>query len=135
MAELDKIPVKNTIQVETVKLDDETLDSIKKLQEKSNNLVVSCGNLYLRKKELLAELDKIENSLKIAENEFEAAQIKLNEIGESVDDKYPQARINIQDGTVTYQPGAPSRRQQMMQQSQMKDLEMSGNGEPTIVKD
>lgn len=133
MAELDNIPVKNTIQVETVKLDDDTLESIKKLNERSNILIANCGNLHLRKKELMEELDRIENSLKLAEDEFKSTTIRLNEIGENVDEKYPQARINIQDGTVTYQPGAPSRKQQMAQQNQMQELQVTEGEAPSIV--
>lgn len=134
MAELDKIPVKNSIQVETVKLDDETLDSIKKLNERSNIIIANCGNLYLRKKELVDEMERVENSLKLAEDEFKSTTLRLNEIGENVDEKYPQARINIQDGTVTYQPGAPSRKQQMAQQNQAQELQVNEGEAPTIVK-
>lgn len=133
MAELDKIPVKNSIQVETVKLDDDVLDSIKKLNERSNIIIANCGNLYLRRKELIDEMDRVENSLKLAEDEFKSTQTRLNEIGENVDEKYPQARINIQDGTVTYQPGAPTRKQQMAQQSQMQELQVSEGEAPSIV--
>jgi len=45
-------------------------------------------------------------------------QQQLNEIGEQVDEKYPQGRINIQEGTVQYQPGAPTRKQLAEQQTQ-----------------
>jgi hypothetical protein len=116
MADLDKVPVKNTIEFETIKLDEETLSDIKKLNDMSNSIIVSCGNYHLRKKELQQELERVETSLTLAEDEFKSTQLKLNELGEALDDKYPQARINLFDGTVTYQPGALSRKQQMMQQ-------------------
>ena len=34
-----------------------------------------------------------------------------------MDDRYPQGRINLQDGTIQYQPGAPTRKQQAEQQA------------------
>lgn len=132
MAELDNIPVKNTIQVETVKLDDDTFESIKKLNERSNILIANCGNLHLRKKELMDELDRIENSLKLAEDEFKSTNLRLNEIGEGLDDKYPQARINIQDGTITYQPGAPTRKQQLGQQNEARELKVVEGEAPSM---
>ena len=35
---------------------------------------------------------------------------------DAIDEKYPQGRINMQDGTITYQPGAPTRKQVAEQQ-------------------
>jgi hypothetical protein len=37
-----------------------------------------------------------------------------------LDDKYPQSRLNLQDGTIQYQPGAPTRKQQAEQQAQQQ---------------
>jgi hypothetical protein len=134
MAELDKVPVKNSIQVETVKLDESVLESIRNLNNKSSNIVLNVGTLYLRKKELIDELERIENTIKLAEEEFKSTTLRLNEIGEEVDEKYPQARINIQDGTVTYQPGAPTRKQQLQQsQQQEQQLNVAGDEAPKIV--
>jgi hypothetical protein len=42
-----------------------------------------------------------------------------------LDEKYPQGRINLQDGTIQYQPGAPTRKQQAEQQAQQQQ---SSNG-------
>jgi hypothetical protein len=37
---------------------------------------------------------------------------------DALDDKYPQGRINLKDGIIQYQPGAPSRKQLAEQQKQ-----------------
>ena len=42
--------------------------------------------------------------------------LELKEVLDSLDDKYPQGRINLQEGTVQYQPGAPTRKQLAEQQ-------------------
>ena len=118
MAELDKIPQTQSIEIATVKLDEATIKEITELTQKSNLLVSDFGQIYLRKKQISDELVRLDEILEKAEIEYQETQTKLNEIGEQVDEKYPQGRINIQDGTVQYQPGAPSRKQLAEQQAQ-----------------
>ena len=43
---------------------------------------------------------------------------QLKELVDSLDGKYPQGRINLTDGTVQYQPGAPTRKKLAEQQTQ-----------------
>jgi len=118
MAELDNIPQQTNLTIETVKLDDDTLNQIKEFNTKTNNVVAQTGQLYLRKLEITEELEKIEEALEQAQNDFKLFNQKLNKIGEDVDEKYPQARIDVQNGTVQYQPGAPTRKQMLEQASQ-----------------
>ena len=47
--------------------------------------------------------------------------------GEEIDEKYPQGRINIADGTVQYQPGAPTRKQQEEMQAQERQQAQSSD--------
>jgi predicted nuclease with TOPRIM domain len=118
MAELDKIPQKQTIEIEIAKLDEDVLQSITDLNQKSNNLIADFGQIYIRKREIQDELSRLDEILEKGEDDFKSINIKLKEILESLDDKYPQGRINLQDGTVQYQPGAPSRKQLAEQQAQ-----------------
>jgi hypothetical protein len=62
--------------------------------------------------------------LQKGEDEFKSINFQLKEIIEALDDRYPQGRINLQDGTIQYQPGAPTRKQQAEQQAQQS----SGSG-------
>ena len=118
MAELDKIPQKQTIEIEIAKLDEDVLQSITDLNQKSNNLIADFGQIYIRKREIQDELSRLDEILEKGEDDFKSINIKLKEILESLDDKYPQGRINLQEGTVQYQPGAPSRKQLAEQQAQ-----------------
>jgi len=118
MAELDKIPQKQTIEIEIAKLDEDVLQSITDLNQKSNNLIADFGQIYIRKREIQDKLSRLDEILEKGEDDFKSINIKLKEILESLDDKYPQGRINLQDGTVQYQPGAPSRKQLAEQQAQ-----------------
>ena len=118
MAELDKIPQKTTVEIELVKLDEDVLKTITTLNQKSTNLINEFGQIYIRKDEIQEELVKLDEFLKTGKDEFKALNIELKEIIDSLDDKYPQGRINLKDGTIQYQPGAPTRKQLAEQQQQ-----------------
>ena len=126
MAGLDNIPQKQSIEIETVKLDESTLDKIKSLNDKSNALVADFGTIYIRKREIEEELIKLDSLLAQGEDEFKKNNTELKATLEALDDKYPAGRLNLQDGTVQYQPGAPTRKQLAEQQAQQQ--QSSGNG-------
>ena len=114
---LDNIPQTQSVEIATVKLDDATLEQIKELNQKSALLINDFGQIYIRKQQIQEELVRLDEILEKAEDEYKVTQEELNRIGEEVDEKYPQGRINIQDGTVQYQPGAPTRKQLAEQQA------------------
>ena len=115
---LDNIPQTQNVEIATVKLDDATFEQIKELNQKSSLLINDFGQIYIRKQQIQKELIQLDEILEKAEDEYKNTQDALNNIGEEVDEKYPQGRINIQDGTVQYQPGAPTRKQLAEQQAQ-----------------
>jgi hypothetical protein len=127
MAGLDNIPQKQSIEIEIVKLDENVLKSITELNQKSANIISEFGQIYIRKDELQEELMKLEEFLVNGKNEFKATDLQLKEIVDALDDKYPQGRINLQDGTIQYQPGAPTRKQLAEQQAkQAQEAQSSG---------
>jgi hypothetical protein len=127
MAELDKVPQKATVELETVKLDEGVFENIQNLNNTISSYVGRFGELYLRKKELQEELIKVDDIFEKSEDEFKTINQQLREILAELDEQYPQGRLNIQDGTVTYQPGVPSKRQaaeQKAQQNQSSNLKV-----------
>ena len=114
---LDNIPQTQSVEIATVKFDDATLEQIKELNQKSSLLINDFGQIYIRKQQIQQELARLDEILEKAEDEYKVTQEELNRIGEEVDEKYPQGRINIQEGTVQYQPGAPTRKQLAEQQA------------------
>ena len=118
MAGLDNIPQKTTVEIEVVKLDEDILKTITDLNQKAANIVSEFGQIYIRKDELHEELMRLEEFLRTGKDEFKATNLQLKEVLDALDDKYPQSRINLKDGTIQYQPGAPTRRQQAEQQAQ-----------------
>jgi len=127
MAGLDNIPQKQSIEIEIVKLDEKTLQSITDLNQKSANIINEFGQIYIRKREIENELIKLDEFLEKGESELKATNLQLQEIVDSLDETYPQGRINLKDGTIQYQPGAPTRKQQAEQQAQQQQ-QSSGNG-------
>jgi uncharacterized phage infection (PIP) family protein YhgE len=127
MAGLDNIPQKQSIEIEIAKLDESILDTINSLNDKSNQLLLEFGQIHIRKQEIADELIRLDSLLEKGETEFKNKSIELKEILESLDDKYPAGRLNLQDGTVQYQPGAPTRKQLAEQQAQQQK-QSSGNG-------
>ena len=126
MAELDKIPQKQSIEIEIAKLDEAVVKTITDLNQKSNNLIADFGQIYIRKREIEDELIRLGEILEKSENDFKSINLELKEVLDSLDEKYPQGRINLQEGTVQYQPGAPSRKQLAEQQAQQAQQPATG---------
>ena len=105
--ELDKLDMDNTktsIELETVQLEESTLESIKELNGNLNNIVNAFGQMYLRRKELHEELEKIEEGFEKAEQDFKSTNAELKEILNDLEREYPRGQVDLQNGTVTYQP-------------------------------
>jgi predicted nuclease with TOPRIM domain len=111
MGELDNIPTQQQITIETAKLDEETLKSITELNQRINNYLMDFGSMHIRKKEISEELIRIDEMLEKTEDMFKASNKQIKDLMDAIDEKYPQGRINLQDGSVQYQPGAPTRKQ------------------------
>lgn len=128
MAGLDNVPTQQQVTIETAKIDSETLNSITDLNQRIQNLIVEFGQIHIRKKEIHEETVRMDDFLEKAEDEFKALNIQLREIIDGLDEKYPQGRINIQDGTIQYQPGAPTRKQmaEMQREQAQQPAQSSG---------
>jgi len=125
MAELDKIPQKQSIEIELVKLDEKVLESINELNQKAAAIIQEFGKIYVRKKEIELDIISMDDFLVKGQEELSATNKELRDILDALDEQYPQGRINLQDGTIQYQPGAPTRKQQAEQQVQQSQQPVS----------
>jgi hypothetical protein len=125
MAGLDNIPQQQQITIEIAKIEAEALQSITDINQKIQNLIIEFGQIHIRKKEINEELIRMDDFLEKGEDEFKMLNTELREVIDALDEKYPQGRINLQDGTIQYQPGAPTRKQQAEQLAQQQQ---SSNG-------
>lgn len=118
MSELDNIPQKQNVEIEIVKLDESTINTVVELNNNIANIVSRFGEIYVRRNEITEELKQMDELQSKFDLEFKAKNQELLEFLDVLDEKYPQGRINLQEGTIQYQPGAPSRKQQRMQTAQ-----------------
>ena len=124
MAGLDNIPQKQSIEIEMVKLDETTLNTITELNNNISGIVSKFGEIYIRRNEINDELKKLDELQTQFDSDFKIKNSELIEFLDVLDEKYPQGRINIQEGTIQYQVGALSRKQQRMQSQQPASQEM-----------
>jgi site-specific recombinase len=125
MAGLDNVPQTQSIEIAIAKIEEDFLKTVKELYGKINLLKSECVHIYIRKKELSEELIRLDDILERADDEFQAANNQMKEIVDSLDEQYPQGRINLKDGTIQYQPGAPTRKQQEEMQAQERQQQSS----------
>jgi hypothetical protein len=117
MGELDTVPQTSTVQIATVKLEEVTLNKITELNQQANASVNDLGQIHIRRKELNIELERLDSLVEKCEADFKETNLKLNEIIAELEEKYPAGRLNLQDGSITYQPGAPTKKQLAEQQA------------------
>ena len=135
MAELDKVPQTQSVEIAVAKLSEELLNPIVELNQKSNMLVSDFGQIHIRKKEISEELIRLDEILEKAEDEFKMTQVQLRELIDDLDELYPQGRLNLQEGTIQYQPGAPTRKEQAAQQNQNQPNQQTQASQFKVVKE
>ncbi len=124
MAGLDNIPQQQQITIETAKIDTEIYQSMQDINQKINSLIIEFGQIHIRKKEINEEIVRMDDFLEKGEDEFKMLNAQLRELVDGLDEKYPQGRINMQDGTIQYQPGAPTRKQVAEMQRNQQNQQM-----------
>ncbi len=134
MAGLDNIPQKQAVEIETVKLEESVVENVKTLNNEISIIVQRFGEIYIRRNELVEEMKGLDELQQRFDDEFKAKNLELRELLDALDEKYPAGRINLQDGTITYQPGAPSRKQ-MQAQSQQQAQQVSSAASMKVVKE
>jgi hypothetical protein len=138
MAELDNIPQKQNIEIATAKIDGDTYTQLNELNNRLQGLFLEFGQIHFRKKEIQEEIIRMDDVLERGEDDFKMTNEKIRELVEELDEKFPQGRINMQDGTIQYQPGAPTRKQQAEQQRQEQmnpDGSSNAGGGMKVVKE
>jgi len=112
MAGLDNIPQQQQITIETAKIEADVLKSITDLNQKIDSV-------------------RMDEFLEKGEDEFKLLNSELRDVIDALEDKYPQGRIDLQNGVIQYQPGAPTRKQ-LAEQQRQQAAEASG---VKVVKD
>ena len=77
---------------EPIKLEQEELQQIAQIQQVSQNITMEYGNIELAKKAIHARTQRADEAL-------EALRGNEQELAKSLEEKYGQGSINLQDGT------------------------------------
>ena len=109
---------KNQIEVITVELSEEKLNEIKEYQGQLNQIVNQLGQIHIRKNELHAEMEAIDEGVSKAEEEFKSINAEMRKELNKLERDYPRGQLNLEEGTITYNPAFKEQQQQQMQQMQ-----------------
>tara|TARA_B110000238_G_scaffold40120_1_gene42674 strand:+ start:171 stop:518 length:348 start_codon:yes stop_codon:yes gene_type:complete len=103
------------IELVTRTLDESVLTPIKEENDAISQLVNVFGQIYLRRKELEDELVKLDDGLEKAEADFKEKNESLRaKVGE-LEKEYPRGQINLQEGTITFDPSIKEKMAQQME--------------------
>jgi hypothetical protein len=92
------------IELVTVELTEDILTPLREGNGKIQELVNAFGQIYLRKKELAEEMDKLEEGLHRAEADFKSQNDEMRELVAGLEKEYPRGQIDLREGTITYNP-------------------------------
>jgi uncharacterized coiled-coil DUF342 family protein len=109
---------KNQIEVITVELSEEKLNEIKEYQGQLNQIVNQLGQMHIRRNELHSEMEAIEEGVTKAEEDFKSVNGEMRKELNKLDKEYPRGQLNLEEGTITYNPAFKEQQQQQMQQMQ-----------------
>ena len=96
--------LKTNVSLDTVKLEPETVLSLQKLNTTMNSLMGEFGQMYVRRRDLEMELQRLNKMLSEKEDMYDKLNVEFSEIFKTLDQKYPNGRIDLAEGTVTFQP-------------------------------
>ena len=95
---------KQQIELVTVEIEQSKIEAIRETNNKLNELVNAFGQLYIRNKELEEELQRLEEAKSQAEEDFQAKNKEMRELITELEVDYPRGQLDLQEGTVTYNP-------------------------------
>jgi hypothetical protein len=95
---------KQQIELITIDIDAILVDKVKDKNNELNGLVSSFGQIYLRKKELSEELIKLDEILEANEEQFKNTNKEVRELLSDLEKEYPRGQIDLEKGTLTYNP-------------------------------
>ena len=117
---------KTSIDLVTVELSEEKINELKEYNGKLQQVMTQLGQIHIRKNELHSELVKIDEGFTEAESEFKETNAELRKELNKLERDYPRGQLDIEKGTVTYNPAI---KEQMEKQAQQQSgAQMGDNG-------
>ena len=95
---------KTSIDLVTVELSKDKLNEIKGYNGQLQQLMTQIGELHIRKNQLHSDLERIDSAFAQAEENFKEVNSELRKELNKLERDYPRGQIDLQEGTVTYNP-------------------------------
>ena len=84
------------------KLQPEQLEKLKVFQAKSNDIIISFGQISVRTRDLNLEIKRLEGVKEGLELDFDKNSDELNAFLKELEIKYPKGEIDLNEGTVIF---------------------------------
>ena len=120
---------KTSIDLVTVELSKDKVDEIKGYNGKLQQVMTQLGQIHIRKNELHSELEKIDEAVGQAEDMFKETNSEMRKELNKLERDYPRGQLDLEKGTVTYNPAIKEQMEQQLQQqggAQMGDNGVNG---------
>jgi SMC interacting uncharacterized protein involved in chromosome segregation len=88
--------------INEVSIDTDTINELKEHNSNMSEVVSKIGELYIKKKTLQDDLEKIDSHLSDLEFSFNKSQEKLNTIVLKLENTYKNGRIDLERGLLLY---------------------------------
>jgi DNA repair ATPase RecN len=119
---------KTSIDLVTVELSEEKINELKEYNGKLQQVMTQLGQIHIRKNELHSELGKIDEAVTQAEESFKETNSEMRKELNKLERDYPRGQLNMEKGTVTYDPAVKEQMEKQAQQGQQGGAQMSDNG-------
>ena len=117
---------KTSIDLVTVNLSEDKINELKEYNGKLQQVMTQIGQMHIRKNELHSELSKVDEAFTQAEEAFKETNSEMRKELNKLERDYPRGQLDMEKGTVTYNPAI---KEQMEQQAQQQGgAQMSDNG-------
>jgi len=115
---------KTSIDLRTAELSEDKVKEIKGYNGQLQQLMGQIGELHIRKNQLHSDLERIEEAFTQAEENFKEVNSELRKELNKLERDYPRGQLDLEKGTLTYNPAI---KEQMEQQSQQRGGSQMGN--------
>lgn len=106
---------KTSIDLRTAELSEDKVKEIKGYNGQLQQLMSQIGELHIRKNQLHSDLERIDEAFAQAETNFKEVNAELRKELNKLERDYPRGQLDLEKGTVTYNPAI---KEQMEQQAQ-----------------
>ena len=93
---------KSAVVVNLEKTDPDTISKIRNLYIDTNNAITDLGNLAARKLDTELVLANITRDIKNVESNYTQLKADINELLKKLEEQYPDAVLDLEQGTISY---------------------------------